>query len=281
MWRQVLGGSGMSFDLIETSAADARPVEIYTFARGPQEWLYTTADRDVTVATKDYLIQPIRRPGINQGGEINQSGLKLTVPRDFPIALLFRTGIPSGNITLRIQQYHEGDGEVAVVWSGRVVNVARVGDVAEILCEPFYTSVRMVGLRRRYQRQCPHVLYGSGCGVVANTYKLSTTITSVSGLNVVSADFASEADGWWEGGYLQWEISTGVYERGFIMSHVGDTLELMTAPIGLVAAMDADTFPGCDHTLGAGGCTKFSNTDSYGGFPDIPIKNPFGSDPIY
>ena len=271
----------MTYDLTEKSATSGRPVDIFTFARGPQEWLYTSADRDVTVTAEVYESVAILRPGISQGGELNRAALKLTVARDFPIATLFQPGIPAETITLRIRQYHEGDGSVVVVWSGRVVNVARVGELAEIVCEPIYTSIRATGLRRRYQKTCPHVLYGSACGVNKNTLKLSTTVATVSGLNITATGLSAQPDGWWEGGYIEWEISTGVYERRFIMGHTGSSIELMTQPLGLAVSTAISVYPGCDHTLGAGGCTKFSNTLNYGGFPDMPTKNPFGSDPIY
>lgn len=270
----------MSYDNVERSAALARPVEIYTFERGSIAWRFTSADRDVTVDAEAYSRAVIRRPNISQGTELNRSAIRLQVARDFPIAELYRAGIPADTITLRIQQYHEGDGEVVAVWSGRVINCARTPDGAELTCEPVFTSVRQIGLRRRYQRQCPHVLYGPACKVAASAYKLTTTVDSVIGLNVVAADLDDETDGWWEGGWLQWEIAPGIYERRFIFAHTGDTVQLTTQPLGLVAGMDIEVFPGCDHTLDTCG-TKFSNSDNYGGFPDIPQKNPFGSDPVY
>lgn len=271
----------MSYDTKEISADLGRPVDIFTFARGPQQWLYTSADRDVTVSAEVYDSVAILRPGIAQGGELNRAGLKLTVARDFPIAVLFRAGIPSETITLRIRQYHDGDGSVVAIWNGRVVNVARVGDLAEILCEPISTSIRTTGLRRRYQRSCPHVLYGPACGVVASSFDLAGTVSALSGLTVTATAFGTQPDGYWEGGYIEWSPSAGIYERRFIDGHTGNTVTLMTQPLGLAVSNSITIFPGCDHTMGAGGCAKFSNVPDYGGFPDIPLKNPFGSDPIY
>jgi uncharacterized phage protein (TIGR02218 family) len=271
----------MTYDATEISASLGRPVDIFTFARGPQEWRYTSADRDVTVSAQVYTAVPIIRPSISQGGELNRSGLKLTVARDFPIAVLFRAGIPSETITLRIRQYHDGDGSVVVVWSGRVVNVSRVGELAEITCEPIYTSVRSTGLRRRYQKGCPHVLYGPACKVVAASFDLAGTVSAVSGLTVTATAFGTQPDGYWEGGYIEWSPSAGIFERRFIDGHTGTSVTLMTQPLGLAVSTAITIYPGCDHTLGAGGCTKFSNTLNYGGTPDIPEKNPYGSDPIY
>lgn len=270
----------MAYSDVEHSADQGRPVELYTFARGAQAWRFTSADRDVVVDLQTYERAVIRRSNVSQGSELNRSALKLQVPRTFPIADLYRAGIPVGTITLRVQQYHEGDGELTGVWGGRVINCSRGPQGVELVCEPVYTSVRQMGLRRRYQRQCPHVLYGPGCKVVATAHRLVTTVESVSGLTVTAPDLAGQADGWWEGGWLQWQIATGVYERRWIFGHTGATVTLTTQPLGLQPDTEIEVFPGCDHSL-ATCSSKFSNSDNYGGMPDIPLKNPFGSDPVY
>lgn len=271
----------MSYDSQEISAASGRPIEIFDFTRGTQEWLFTSSNGDKTVSSKVYASAAIIRPEISHGAELNRAGLKLTVPRDFPIAVLFRAGIPAETINLRIRQYHEGDGALAVIWTGRVMNVARVGEIAEIVCEPLFTSVRATGLRRRYQKNCPHVLYGNKCGVNKNTFKLTTAVTSVSGLTVSASGLSAQPDGWWEGGYIEWSPSAGVFERQFIMGHTGGSITLMTQPIGLAASAALTVYPGCDRTMGAGGCGKYSNEPNFGGCPDMTSKNPFGSDPVY
>lgn len=272
----------MSYDAIERSDEQGQPVELYTFSRGTLVWLFTSADLPRTVDSQTFATVRggIRRPSIAQGAELNRQTLKLAVPRDFPIVTLFRGGVPSDPIVLRIQQYHESDGEVIGVWGGRVVNAARMGSMAELACEPVYTSVRSVGLRRKYQRMCPHVLYGPSCRLDAADFRLSTTTETVAGAVVTSADFATQPDGYWEGGWLEWEIATGIFERRFISGHTADSLELMTQPVGLLPGTSVNVYPGCDHTLATCG-DKFANRDNYGGMPDIPQKNPFGSDPVY
>lgn len=270
----------MTYDLVERSADEGRPIEIYTFARGSQRWRHTSAAYNVTVEGDLFERAAIRRPNFSQGSELNRSALRLQVARDFPVAALFRAGMPVDTITLRIQQYHAGDGELAVLWSGRLINCALLPNMAELVCEPVFTSVRQIGLRRRYQRQCPHVLYGRACGVALASVKVTAEVEAVAGVSVTAALLASQPDGWWEGGFLQYEIAPGVLERRFIFAHTGDTVELTTQPLGLEVGMDVDFFPGCDHTLPT--CDeKFDNRENYGGFPDIPQKNPFGSDPVY
>lgn len=271
----------MSYDATETSAALGRPVEIYTWNRSTQVWRDTSADRDVVVESNTYTSRAMLRTGFEQGSELNRSGLKVTVARDHPVAALYRITPPSDVITLTLRQYHEGDGEVQIIWSGRILSVSHGPGTSEINLEPIATSVRRTGLRRMYQKGCPHVLYGPHCGVVAATYQEDFTVSAVSGLTITATGLDGHADGWWEGGFMRWEISAGIYEHRFIEGHTGNTITVDVQPLGLTPTTDISVFPGCDHTPDAGGCAKFSNILNYGGMPNIPTKNPYGSDPVF
>src|SRR5688572_3840577 len=122
----------MTYDARETSAAAGAPVELYTFARGTTLWRFTSADRDQEPPDGEtYLAAVIKRPAIEQGSEMNRSGLKLTVPRDFPIAELYRVSPPSDVVAMTLRRFHRADAEVAVLWTGRVVNVAWTQDLAQ------------------------------------------------------------------------------------------------------------------------------------------------------
>lgn len=270
----------MTFDARETSADQGRPVEVYEFGRDYQRWRYTSADRDVTADTHVYLARPISRSAIEVSAEKARSGIKITAPRDLEVAELFRVAPPTLPITLVVRQYHDGDGELATIWTGRVAGVEFNGAAANITCEPTFTALRRIGLRRAYQRQCPHVLYGAACGVNRESYRLNDAVESVSGavVNVPGAD--GLPDGWFAGGYLEWEVALGIVERRFITEHVGAALTLASSAYGLAGGVAVRVFPGCDHLLAT--CeSKFANVASYGGFPYFPQKNPFGGDPIF
>ena len=271
----------MTYDLTEKSASAGRPVEIYTFNRDYLVWRYTSAGRDVVIDSQTYQATAIKRSGIEQGSELNRSVLKVTVPRDNEIAEMYRIAPPSDVITLTLRQYHEGDGEVQVVWSGRILSVSFAASTAEIALEPVYTSVRRTGLRRIYQRQCPHVLYSSACGLSAEANRSDFTVSAVSGLTITATGLNGQADGWWEGGFIKWEIATGIFEHRFIEGHTGNSITVDLSPLGLDAGTVIRVYPGCDHSTGAGGCAKFSNTANFGGMPYIPTKNPYGSDPVF
>lgn len=270
----------MSFDTRERSIQDGRPVELYTFARGASVWRYTSGDRDVVLLGNTYAARAIRRSEIESTNEKARLGLRVTAPRSLEVADLYRVSPPTQAVTLVLQQYHEGDGEVATLWTGRILAVSFTGPQAEIACEPLYTSIRRIGLRRLYQRQCPHVLYGPACRVQREAFRVDGTVGAVAGQVVTVAAASAYAAQHFAGGYLQFLVAAGVPERRFILEHSGAAITLSSGASDIPVGAAVSLFPGCDHSA-ATCAAKFSNAANYGGFPYMPTKNPFGGDPIY
>lgn len=272
----------MTFDAQETSIQGGRPVEIYTFARETQVFRYTSADRDVTVSANLYTATAISRSGIESSSqELSRSPITVRVPRNNGVADLYRIVPPSTPITLVVAQYHDGDGAVATIWTGRVLSVEFAGAEANIRCEPIFTSIKRNGLRRFYQTQCPHVLYGPECGLNRDSHRLDANADSVSGLQVSVSEVDAEVDGFYSGGYFEYLVS-GVYERRFIVDHTGPLLTCSTLPQGVAPGTALRIFKGCDHTADMCESAKFGNNIlNYGGFLYFPDKNPFGGAPIF
>lgn len=271
----------MTYDARERSAEDGRPVELYTFTRGVVASRYTSADRTQLVAANTYTAAVIKRGRLEQSAELNRRALKLTVARDFPIAELFRVSPPSDAVAVVLQRFHVDDDQVATLWTGRVMNVSWGSDVgqATITCEPLDASMRRTGLRRLYGRGCPHVLGGPGCNVDLATFAVAGTVTAVGPFTVTAPEYATQPDGYFDGGVLAYAIG-GTTERRYIVAHAGSVLTLDRRALGLGVAAVAQAMPGCDHTLAT--ChDKFDNSANYGGQPFIPTKNPMGGDPVY
>ena len=272
----------MTYSARETSDSQGRPVELYTFNRDYLAWNFTSADRDDELDTVKFEAAVIRRSAIEQGSEMNRSAMKLTVPRSFPIAELYRVSPPSDAITCIVRRRHVGDDEVATIWTGRVVNVAWTvdGTQATITMEPVFTSMRRNGLRRCYGRLCPHVLYGPDCRAPREEFRVDGVVAEIDGPSVVAVEWAPFDPGYFDGGYIEWDVETGIFERRFITSSVAGTLLLASPPDGLAMGAVVRAYPGCDHTLMT--CeTKFDNVLNYGGTPFVPRKNPFDGSPIY
>lgn len=272
----------MTYSAIEASSADGSPVELYTFARGLVTWRYTSAQRDIEYEDALYEARVMDRDAVELSTDAPRSAITVRAQRDIEVAELLRITPPTDVITLTIRQLHltDPDAQAVVVWQGRVLSASWSGPQVSLRCEPVYTSIRRPGLRRLYQRQCPHVLYGPDCGVLRGAYARSGTVSAVSGTVLTIDEAASQPDGYYAGGMLTWEESPGVAIRRMIVGHEGASITLTLAIPGLAAGAQVELLPGCDHTLAT--CDqRFSNAHNYGGFPWIPQRNPFGSDPIY
>ncbi len=270
----------MAYDTIEKGAWSGKPIELYDFTRSYVHYRYTSHQKDLFVNAQTWTSIPVLRSNIELNNEVNRSTIQITVARDNPVADFWRISPPSEPLNVIIYQYHEDDTELVVVWMGRVINVEWSGITAVMTLAPIFTSVKRQGLRRRYQRACPHVLYGSACRLNENTFRLFTLCDSITGLVIASQDASTNGSAYYAGGYVEWEIESGVFERRYITEHTGAYLTLATLPHNLIAGQSITLYPGCDHTLAT--CnTRFGNTLNYGGMPYIPAKNPFGGTTIY
>lgn len=270
----------MTYDARETSWHDGQPVELYEFRRGVDHWRYTSADADISYSGFVWASVPIERSRIEQGSEMNRSDLKITLPRDNEVALLFRAQPPGDVVTVSVLRQHRGDSDTKAIWLGRVINVTWRESVAELTCEPVFTSLRRPGLRRMYQLNCPHVLYGIDCNVPQLSYKTTDVVNAVNGAVISVAAAAGHPDGYYTGGFVHWLSATGVTDSRMIIAHTGQDLTLDATIQGLTAGENVDIYPGCNHTMSD--CDgKFGNIENYGGFPFIPGINPFDGSMIF
>ncbi len=271
----------MTFEAYETSAQSGAPYELYDFSIGLRHIRCTSGDRTIVYSGEIYPPEPIERTDIEETDDLPRADIDIACPRDFAIAEEFRVAPPSYVIKLSVYRIHAGDpdGERKLIWTGRVLNATWDGVQATIHCESILTSLRRPGLRRLYQRGCPHVLYGSQCGVSETAHKVVTTVATVAGANVTvnAGDVSSVGgDNYFDGGFVELETAPGTLVRRAIKLQIGDLLTL-THPIpGLLSPMAIAVYPGCDHSLAT--CdSKYANVVNYGGMPFISAKNPFGS----
>lgn len=273
----------MTFAARETSADLGQPFELYEFVRGVQRWRYTSADRNIIWSLQTFASTAISRGPVEVGPEINRQNMRITAPRDLAAIDSFRVSAPTEPILVTVWGSHNGDpdAQFVVVWQGRILSVDWQGLQAQITAESVWTSLRRTGLRRAWQRNCPHVLYGGECKVVRTSYQLNAVVSGVSGAQVTASAFAGPGAGYFKGGFLEFVTVDSVTERRYIVEHGTSTITLDRAIPGLVVGSGVAVFPGCDHTTGAAGCGRFANTINYGGTPYIPEKNPFEGDPMY
>jgi len=225
-----------------------------------------------------------------QTSEIERGRLELTWPVSHPFARRFLAPMGNAAVTLTIFRGHEQVlGETVAHWKGRVVG-AEVEDQRIILsCESVFSMLRRAGVRAKYQRLCRHALYGRGCGLDIALHWQGGVVSSVAANAVTIVQAANAPDGWYRGGVLRFGP-----QLGFITGHEGAFVTLSRPMPEIAAALgapevDPDTgaplpllveiAPGCD--LRTATCAaKFGNLANFGGFPEIPGRNPLGGGSI-
>jgi len=264
----------MSYLSIEQSAHGGQPQELYRFSQGAQRWLYTSGQAAVDYQSETYQPATISRGGLEQSNELARLGLEIRMPRDLAVASLFLAAPPEGVVSVTLYRRHVGDAEFITYWKGRITGARLSGAEATLKCEPIASSLKRPGLRARYQLLCRHVLYSSGCGALKDSFRVDGTVAAVSGVTVQVAAAASPPDGYFVGGML----ATTAGAR-MIVGHAGIDLTLVAPMVGLTAGDAVQLYAGCDHTM-AHCKDRFGNLDNFGGFPFIPVKNPFTGDAI-
>lgn len=248
--------------------------ELYRFVRGSNVWTLTSSGVDIDYNSETY------EPGVMGHGErssqteISKENLTIKIDIESSLAqdLLSYFGDEIMTMTLFIQL----DATTEVGWKGRQVSQKPIGNELHIIVESVFTSLRRPGLRARYQKTCRHALYGTyGCKLSVETYAYTSTVSSISGLNIEVAGASLQSDGYYLGGMIR---ALSDNSLRWIVNHVGDILTLVRPfeqleDDGIGASVKI--YPGCNHTRPI--CiSKFNNVLNYGGFPWIPSKNPMG-----
>jgi len=273
---------------LESSTHGGRPIELFRFVHGGQVWTYSSGP-EIVYNGETYAAFPIGRDDMQQTKELHKSPLGVLIPRTSELSLLYLGGNPEHVITLTVFRLHIGasDGPV-VYWKGRIVSCDWPDPAtASLQCESVFTSLKRPGLRARYQRMCRHALYSEQCGVNKTAYAVAGTVSAINASRTVVTipEAAGYADGYFMGGFLALEDGT----MRFISSHAGSSITLGNpAPVladfvgltgygrgyGVGYGAALTIYPGCARNRGT--CSaKFSNILNFGGWPWMPLRNPF------
>jgi uncharacterized phage protein (TIGR02218 family) len=266
----------MSYETEEISTQSGAPVELYQFLRGSNYYRFTSAEVDVIDTDSTWESTPISRSGIEVTPERVRNGIQITVPRNNAIAEMFRVSPPTDVVAVTIWRYHRDDAEQIVLWMGRVLGCDWSGARAVLQCEPVSTSAKRNGLRPQYQKNCRHVLFGSGCRLNRDDFSITTTVDSTSGRVITLAELLDLP---YAGGYVEWEHD-GFTDRRFIREADTDGVLVLSVPfVGMTAGQTVTLYPGCAHdTITCD--TVYDNLENFGGTPFIG-KNPFDGNPVY
>lgn len=268
----------MTYAAYEASANSGAPVECYEFIQGLNKWYYTSGTSEFTSLSRVFVPYPIKRDRIKQGEDALKETLTLTFPRGNEFASQF-LGFASDIVTIvNVYRMHwtDPDKQLTQYWKGRVAGVKADGNTIQVECESVFTSIKRPGLRAKFELSCRHTLYARGCNVNQESRLFVGKLITVSGGTTLTIQGAyNYANGYFTGGMI---VSPDLSSR-FITSHTSDVITISRPFNNLEGNVDMKLYPGCDH-LRTTCNTKFNNLDNFGGFPWIPVKNPFAMSSI-
>lgn len=285
----------MSFNSLETSIDDAQPVFLYTFSRTGKSWYYNSSEYDITITGITYLAAPVSVGETVSSGDTQGESFDVLLPTNTAFCAYLDSITTSAEIYVRIRKAHILiDADTGVITPpasvvdtqayqfGLYTGVDRSAiNFRKLNCSSLSQSLTREGLRLSWSRNCPHILYGLGCRVDKAPYGVTVAAgVIVDGELATATEAALQPDGYYSGGFVQWESSAGVVETRGIEKHVGINLTIFGSTHGLGGGSAYTIYPGCNRT--AEDCnTKFSNILNYGGIQHMPGKSPFDGTPVY
>ncbi len=263
----------------------SKPKELYRFVEGALVWTVTSSDSEETHGGETYVSSAIGRDEAESKNELSRANLTVSVSIDDPMGRRWLKTVIDSVVSLTV--FSKEDSTVSVVWKGRLSAVKPEATSIKLVFESIFTSLRRPGLRQRYQRSCPHVLYGRGCNLNKDDWAVSGLVANVSTTEVIMPIASSFANGYFSSGII--EAPNGTLR--FITNHSGQNLSLIRPLDDLTdefinngygnnyGGIVVRIFPGCDRSRGV--CLgRYDNLNNFGGFPFIPTKNPFGGSSI-
>ena len=248
-------------------------IELYRFSSGNRVWTYTTTDTPQTHNGETYAPVAIGRSEIQSRNELSKANLDVRIDASSDLARYLVTNYLEQIVGLTV--FEKDGASFDTIWKGRLASVKPGTAEVTLAFESIFTSLRRPGLRARYQRSCRHVLYGRGCWLNKDNFAIPGTLGQINGDNVQVLEAANYPSGYFMGGMIRAPDGS----LRFVIHHVGDVLTLSRKHEGLVEDSQVTLYPGCDRTKET--CiSKFNNLSNFGGFPYIPVKNPFGGSSI-
>ncbi len=256
---------GSPFSTAERSGGS--PSEYYTIQRGTQVWRYAAGDASATIDGTDYLPAHITRDAIGQKKDTPGLQCVVTLRLDLGAAQALMVESPS-RTSVTIQRAQSAGDPIKAILRGEVVSLKFIDDSVELTVATIEHHFKTLIPKILVQRTCPHALYGYSCGVNKADFGVETTITNIVGHVITVA--ASASDHAWRNGMLQ--LASG--ELLFIADHTTSDITVWSAIPADVAVDDAViVYRGCDKLFAT--CESvFDNAANFGGFPNLPNRNP-------
>jgi uncharacterized phage protein (TIGR02218 family) len=250
-----------------------RPVHLYTFTKGSTVWRYTDDGAPITIPATGltYLAAKIEHDEIARSDESGAADIRVMPAKRLGIIDALRDG-STDVMHGWIHRYHVTAGGVPALFArGEVGSPTMDGAKCELV---LHTTDSRFGSQipaAQIGVQCWKQTYGPECGVKWQEFAFDTTITAIGRRVITVASVDAQPDGYYSLGF----VKQGT-QLVYIAEHVGTVLNLLTevprafATTG--AGADVTLLKGDDHSQAA--CKTFDNILNFGGFPNLPGRNP-------
>jgi len=129
------------------------------------------------------------------------------------------------------------------------------------------------------QAACGHDLYSPYCGVDRALYRITRTVTNISGTQI-EINGSALVDNTLAQGYAEWinAQSSTLVRRSIASNLNGGEINFTYLVANLQLGQSIDLYPGCNKVLDGDCLNKFAdNTINHGGKTHLTVKQPFGS----
>ena len=256
-------------------------IELYKITQGNvNRATITSSPVDLVYEGVTYKSTPVKRTKIISRPDLlqNKVTLQLSVHEMLGLDLLSQV---NNNLANRLIIYRGEDvSSLSQIWAGALTAQSCSGEIATITYGGGGISLRQLGDRRPFQRRCPFVLYDSlTCRATPQTTTARVISINPTKDVLVVSGISTFSVGYFTGGVI---CPSAVYSADnagnrFISSHNkttdGDQLRLSVG-IEISVGDTISVLAGCDRTWQT--CySKFDNIINFGGFPYLPIENPY------
>jgi hypothetical protein len=280
------------FDDFELSPRSGRPRQLFVFMRQNKSWLFTSGDRNVTIAANTYLAAQISRSEIKQTKNAQQDQITITLaftrnPNATELPVTQDLGntwfpyVPHDRVQVFCYDYHADDPDQQMVmrWQGKVAQPSFNDKKSELTLTCVRKNASDKNRRRgpKWQKTCWKTTYSTGlrgCLLDPAAYLIDATVTGVNGLVITAAEFATSQFSLF-GGTFSWTRADGIVEERPIMAHTvgSNQVTLLYGGADLANGLAVTALPICPGTWAA--CDARGNTIHYGGSLYEPIQSPY------
>ena len=283
----------MTYVSVDRSRESAQPIELYRFSNGESVFTYCSGPNNVVFNQETYTPLAVTRTDPSLEAVTTARTLTVKLPVDEPFSRRYLSSVPASLDQFKLYRQHSTDGgtpETITFFSGQVTSVSFKNNLAEVQIQNVGAILDRLIPQQSCRNACNHILYDDKCGVIEANFSQDCTVAALSsdGLTVALNGGVNTIGGLELSAQVVADplfFQGGLIERGAGQENrmvrgatdlTGNVVEFVVVfPFQtLVLGQPVKLYAGCDHQFPT--CiAKFNNTARYGGFPFIPLKNPF------